>query len=122
MEYAEYAYLTRPGSLPGAALAAWFSWWWLPILGLIFVFTPLLLIFAVEAAAQRSEVVAALARLRREGRSADTDYAGRSLRGQLTQAQRLGAETIVIAHEGGFTIRRAGEPDTEIATLEGFEP
>ena len=40
MEYAEYAYLTRPGSLPGAALAAWFSWWWLPILGLIFVFTP----------------------------------------------------------------------------------
>jgi hypothetical protein len=42
MEYAEYAYLTRPGSLPGAALAAWFSWWWLPILGLIFVFTLLL--------------------------------------------------------------------------------
>ena len=42
MEYAEYAYLTRPGSLPGAALTAWFSWWWLPILGLIFVFTPLL--------------------------------------------------------------------------------
>ena len=42
MEYAEYAYLTRPGSLPGAALAAWFSWWWLPILSLIFVFTPLL--------------------------------------------------------------------------------
>ena len=42
MEYAEFAYVTRPGSLPGAALAAWFSWWWLPILGLIFVFTPLL--------------------------------------------------------------------------------
>jgi hypothetical protein len=41
MEYAEFAYVTRPGSLPGAALAAWFSWWWLPILGLIFVFTPL---------------------------------------------------------------------------------
>ena len=30
MEYAEYTYLTRLGSLPGAALAAWFSWWWLP--------------------------------------------------------------------------------------------
>jgi hypothetical protein len=42
MEYAEFAYVTRSGSLPGAALAAWFSWWWLPILGLIFVFTPLL--------------------------------------------------------------------------------
>jgi hypothetical protein len=23
---AEYAYVTRPGSLPGAALAAWFQW------------------------------------------------------------------------------------------------
>jgi hypothetical protein len=42
MEYAEFAYVTRPGSLPGAALAAWFSWWWLPILGLILVFTVLL--------------------------------------------------------------------------------
>ena len=42
MEYAEYAYLTRPGSLPGAALAAWHQWWWLPIFALIFVFTLLL--------------------------------------------------------------------------------
>ena len=42
MEYAEFAYVTRPGSLPGAALAAWFTWWWLPILGLILVFTVLL--------------------------------------------------------------------------------
>jgi N-terminal 7TM region of histidine kinase len=42
MEYAEFAYLTRPGSLPGAAMAAWFQWWWLPVLGLILVFTLLL--------------------------------------------------------------------------------
>jgi hypothetical protein len=40
----------------------------------------------------------------------------------LTQAQRLGARTVVIAHEGGFTVRKSGEPDAEIATLEGFEP
>jgi histidyl-tRNA synthetase len=78
--------------------------------------------FALEAADRRSEVLATLARLRREGASADTEYAGRSLRGQLTQAQRLGAETVVIAHEGGFTVRKTGEPDVEIATLEGFEP
>jgi hypothetical protein len=40
MEYAHYAYLTRPGSLPGAALAAWYaSWWWYPMLNLIVVFT-----------------------------------------------------------------------------------
>jgi histidyl-tRNA synthetase len=78
--------------------------------------------FALEAADRRSEVLAALARLRRKGTSADTDYAGRSLRGQLTQAQRLGAQTIVIAHQGGFTLRKTGEPDVELATLEGFEP
>src|SRR5918994_650278 len=42
LEYAEYALVTRQGTLPGAALAAWFSWWLLPILGLIFVFTLLL--------------------------------------------------------------------------------
>jgi hypothetical protein len=42
MEYAEYAYVTRPGWLPGAALAAWFQWWWLPLLALVFVFTLLL--------------------------------------------------------------------------------
>jgi histidyl-tRNA synthetase len=78
--------------------------------------------FAVEEAGKRAEVLSALARLRGGGRSADTDYAGRSLKGQLTQAQRLGAQTIVIAHEGGFTVRKLGEPDTEIASLEGFAP
>jgi hypothetical protein len=42
LEYAEFAYLTRPGSLPGAVAAAWFQWWWLPMFALVFVFTPLL--------------------------------------------------------------------------------
>jgi hypothetical protein len=42
MEYAAYAYLTRPGSLPGAALAAWYaSWFWYPMFGLITLFIPL---------------------------------------------------------------------------------
>jgi hypothetical protein len=42
-QYAIYAYVTRPGSLPGATLAAWYgSWpWWL-VLALTLVFTPLL--------------------------------------------------------------------------------
>jgi two-component system, NarL family, sensor kinase len=42
-EYTTYAYETRPGSLPGAILAAWYgSWpWWL-VLALALVFTPLL--------------------------------------------------------------------------------
>jgi len=42
LDYAEYAYVTRPGSLPGALLAAWYQWWWLPMFALILVFTPLL--------------------------------------------------------------------------------
>jgi hypothetical protein len=43
MEYAEYAYVTRPGSLPGAAVGAFIHRYWFPLLGLILVFTPLLL-------------------------------------------------------------------------------
>jgi MFS family permease len=39
-EYAEYAYVTRPGSLPGAILAVWYSlWWWYPTIFLTLVFT-----------------------------------------------------------------------------------
>jgi hypothetical protein len=40
---ARYAAVTRPGSLPGAVLAAWWaSWTWYPTLALVVVFTPLL--------------------------------------------------------------------------------
>jgi hypothetical protein len=43
MEYATYAYITRPGSLPGAIWAAWYQQqWWIPMVALIFVATPLL--------------------------------------------------------------------------------
>jgi hypothetical protein len=43
MEYAAYAYVTRPGSLPGAIWPAWYQQqWWIPMLALIFVATPLL--------------------------------------------------------------------------------
>jgi histidyl-tRNA synthetase len=79
---------------------------------------PVEVFFAVDAHRRRAEVLRALARLRAEGRTADTDYAGRSLKGQLTQAQRLGAETVVIAHEGGFTVRRRGEEDAEFETVD----
>jgi hypothetical protein len=41
MEYAAYAYITRPGSLPGAILAAWYQQqWWIPMFTLVFVATP----------------------------------------------------------------------------------
>jgi hypothetical protein len=43
-EYAAYANRARPGGMPGAVLAAWYtSWWWYPTLVLVLVFT--LLVF-----------------------------------------------------------------------------
>ena len=75
---------------------------------------PVEVFFAVEDVGRRTEALRAMAKLRAEGRNADTDYAGRSLKGQLTQAQRLGAETVVIAHERGFTVRRRGQDDVEV--------
>jgi histidyl-tRNA synthetase len=74
--------------------------------------------FAVEDDAARPEVLAALAELRRAGRAADTDYAGRSLKGQLTQAGRLGARVTVIAREDGVTVRRTGEKDVDVPSLD----
>ena len=79
---------------------------------------PVEVFFAVEDVGRRTEALGAMAKLRAEGRSADTDYAGRSLKGQLTQAQRLGAETVVIAHERGFTVRRRGQDDVEVGSVD----
>ena len=51
----------------------------------------------------------------RPGVSADTDYAGRSLKGQLTQAGRLGAATTVVVDRRRATIRRPGSADEDVA-------
>ena len=74
--------------------------------------------FAVEDDDVRPEVLAAMADLRRAGRPADTDYAGRSLKGQLTQAGRVGARATVIARGDGATVRRTGEKDVDFGSLE----
>ena len=55
-----------------------------------------------------------LAELRRRGLSVDVDYAGRSLKGQLTHAQRLGARATVVVEGDRATIRRRGEPDATV--------
>ena len=73
--------------------------------------------FAVEEEATRPEVIAALGRLRAAGRAAEADYAGRSLKGQLTQAGRLGARVTLITRSDGVTVRRTGEKDAEFASL-----
>jgi histidyl-tRNA synthetase len=70
--------------------------------------------FVVDEGASRTEVLTLMAELRRHGVSCDTDYAGRSLKGQLTQAGRANAELTIIVRAGGATVRRAGLEDVEI--------
>jgi histidyl-tRNA synthetase len=71
--------------------------------------------FALEPNAPRQQVTQWLAQVRARGVSADTDYASRSLRGQLTQAGRLGAATTVIVREADALLRRPGERDEPVA-------
>jgi histidyl-tRNA synthetase len=77
---------------------------------------PVLDVFvAVEPEAPREQVTAWLAELRRRGVACDTDYAGRSLKGQLTQAGRSGAAATVVVGATSATIRRAGADDVTVA-------
>jgi histidyl-tRNA synthetase len=77
--------------------------------------------FALEPGAGRSDVLALMAELRRRGRACDADYAGRSLKGQLTQAQRLGARTVVVVGVDGLTVRRRGREDVAVSTADELE-
>ena len=71
--------------------------------------------FALDDGAPRELVAMWLAQLRGSGVSADTDYAQRSLKGQLTQAGRVGAGTTVVVDRRRATIRRPGSPDEDVA-------
>jgi histidyl-tRNA synthetase len=77
--------------------------------------------FAVEPDAARADVLALMTELRRRGRACDADYAERSLKGQLTQAQRLGARVIVVAAPDGLTARRRGEEDVAVRSADELE-
>ena len=70
---------------------------------------------AREPDAPRALIPALLKGLRDAGIAADTDYAGRSLKGQLTQAGRSGAATTVILRAADALIRRQGEQDQPVA-------
>ena len=67
---------------------------------------------------QREPVVATLAALRRAGLSADLDYAGRSFKGQMTQAGRTRAAAVVIVRGDEATIRREGRDEQAVALSE----
>jgi histidyl-tRNA synthetase len=77
--------------------------------------TPIDVFFAPDGGADRERVAGWLKELRDAGLACDTDYAGRSLKGQLTQAGRLGASTVVVVRADGATIRRAGSADQDVA-------
>ena len=71
--------------------------------------------FALEDGAPRGEVARIVAELRRLGVAAETDRAGRSLKGQLTQAGRLGARTTVVVGPESAMLRVHGAEDEQLA-------
>jgi histidyl-tRNA synthetase len=71
---------------------------------------PIDVFFVVDAAGDRTRVLTLIADLRARGVSADTDYAGRSTKGQFTQAGRLAARTIVVVDADGPAIDKQRVP------------
>ncbi len=65
--------------------------------------------FAVDEEADRAAVLVELSKLRRDGLRCDTDYAGRSAKGQMTQAGRLGARIVVRVTGETATLRSGGQ-------------
>ncbi len=74
------------------------------------------LFFLIEPDANRAAALSELAKLRAAGVSCDTDYAGRSMKGQRTQLARSGARGFVHVRADGATIK-FGDIEQEV-TLE----
>ena len=77
------------------------------------------LFLVLDAHEQRGDLLTALHTLRDQGVAVDTDYAGRSVKGQLTYAQKR-ARAVAIRGADGWTLRRRGEQDRSAATLEAL--
>ncbi len=73
---------------------------------------------ALQESGDKPRVLPLVQELRRRGLRADVDYAGRSLKGQLTQAGRLGAKAIVEWGPERSKVRRQGQRDEEVPTAE----
>jgi histidyl-tRNA synthetase len=82
---------------------------------IVFELPQLDVFFVLGDTAERDTVLVKLAELRREGVSADIDYAGRSFKGQMTQAGRSGASTVVIVRGEEAAIRRDGGDEQLVA-------
>src|SRR4029079_8371744 len=73
---------------------------------------------ALGDGAPRDSVARWLAELPRSRGAAETDYAGRSLKGQLTHARRLGAAHIVVVGSDTASLRQPGREDEPIEHAE----
>ena len=67
--------------------------------------------FVAEETADRARILPLLSELRRRGLHADMDYGGRSPKGQITHAARIGAGWTVIVDGGRATVREPGRQD-----------
>jgi histidyl-tRNA synthetase len=72
---------------------------------------PVDVFFVCADSADRARVLPVMAELRRRGLRADLDYAGRSIKGQVTQANRLGAGWTVVVEDSRATVREPGRSD-----------
>jgi histidyl-tRNA synthetase len=79
---------------------------------------PTLDVFVVTDGGDPGSAHALLQELRRAGLAADMDFAGRSVKGQLTQAGRTGAPAFVILRADDAVIRRSGAPDETVGLAE----
>jgi len=70
---------------------------------------PVGVFFLMGENVDRPRVLAQMAKLRRAGLSAEADYAGRSMKGQMTQADRLRTQWWVHVLGDSVNIRRRGE-------------
>ncbi|MEX2212236.1 MAG: histidine--tRNA ligase [Gaiellaceae bacterium] len=68
-------------------------------------------VFFAFDGAPRADTLTLMAELRRRGIACDTDYAGRSLKGQLTQAGRLNARATVVVDAEGARLRSEGSEE-----------
>ena len=69
--------------------------------------------FVMDDGGDRVRVLPLLAELRRRGVSSDLDYAHRSVKGQLTQAGRLGAAKTILVRGDAAVVREHGREDWE---------
>jgi len=69
-------------------------------------------VFVVAADGQRERAFAIAVELRRAGLAADLDLAGRSVKGQMKQANRVGAaRTVILEEDGSAQLRDMGSGD-----------